>query len=586
MYLFILSMKNTTQEVNKVKIFTAVSEGIKNHKKEYMRALEKLAKKNDTFLIDAADKNTYTARQLILKTKRFKVTLYCARHDEIKYDEQREELLSIFGAPGERLFEKKRSLARDADAGLFLWYRYDYNICTDILSLIVQGKPVTVIDSYTGKSRVIKSIDDLIEEKSNRYDDNRYVCMNGFLNKKDYNAVIETFIPSREMADFLKNNPVTKKQVIDIIINAPVSIEKKANFFYALEQMDDCDKCRELINVVHEILKKNGTGGDINVYQIYQTIKENRFGYHLEETKRAIHELENVKQSEVLLIHTMEYPKYSGIDGGLDAEDSDETIPVWSRNGVKKYMFFDEYYTERWGYEFETYWYEAVKWTAQAYEKRGMPVKSYRYIFRYDDYKETDDYTFNDHAVAPATVMFFDKCVLKSNINVPEEAAQEDEPVPYAGNRNMDPLPIPFKPGDVLGIDCTPFLPHTYVLLLDPDNEGKNIAQILYLDECGLWQRGVLDRDFGFGYYRPRLSCFYRLVRYKGPMTVEELPEDTQKKFFGKPRLPERGNILKRVSEYIHENPGRGSELAEKMFSVKKGGLSDDELLDMIGGKA
>jgi len=32
MYLFILSMKNTTQEVNKVKIFTAVSEGIMGDK--------------------------------------------------------------------------------------------------------------------------------------------------------------------------------------------------------------------------------------------------------------------------------------------------------------------------------------------------------------------------------------------------------------------------------------------------------------------------------------------------------------------------------------------------------------------------
>ena len=38
------------------------------------------------------------------------------------------------------------------------------------------------------------------------------------------------------------------------------------------------------------------------------------------------------------------------------------------------------------------------------------------------------------------------------------------------------------------------------------------------------------------------------------------------------------------VSDHIGHNPVKGSSLADEMYKVKKGGLTDDELADLVGG--
>ena len=58
-----------------MKILTAVTKDIKRYKKEYLTALEDISEKNDTVIADAADKNTATARKMIIDTGKYNVTV-------------------------------------------------------------------------------------------------------------------------------------------------------------------------------------------------------------------------------------------------------------------------------------------------------------------------------------------------------------------------------------------------------------------------------------------------------------------------------------------------------------------------------
>lgn len=116
-------------------------------------------------------------------------------------------------------------------------------------------------------------------------------------------------------------------------------------------------------------------------------------------------------------------------------------------------------------------------------------------------------------------------------------------------------LPTPYKPGDILRIDCRPYTPLPFYCLLIQVRSGC----------CGLWCLFPnLNGSIGQGallhghYYATEYRFdFYRLI---SPLYRAEL-------FTGE--LPENCSFMKLLSEKIHADPGYGDKVDEVLCDLK-----------------
>ena len=108
-------------------------------------------------------------------------------------------------------------------------------------------------------------------------------------------------------------------------------------------------------------------------------------------------------------------------------------------------------------------------------------------------------------------------------------------------------LPIPFKPGDIVTLNCLPFRPVKQAVLLEVDNRDCCGVQILYPRKNKItgdivWETGALKHGDGWEGYFPMLSSLYRLSKYEGELSGEK-------------------RILKDVQKLIYQNEETGRKL-------------------------
>ena len=564
-----------------MKIFTNVTNGIRPRQKEYIKALNCIAGEDKEILADVADNNVLTARRLIAEHTTYPVTVYKSygKDKPLTFEGSDEAEEYVEHCPGLDYYLKKQALTEDADTGLFIFDGENDDVFTDILSMVIQGKTSVVIMSKTGESHVVKNIDEL--KALIGWRSKSHVYMDGYVPKEKYDPAIRACVPSKDMADHLIQNPVPKKQLIEIIVNAPVDIYIKMLFCRNMMSTDGI--LSELADEAVNVMKGRTCRDGLLAYKLYQKVRENTFTYYYDELQRAINSLVYVDElRDVFLTGAVELDEYEGDSYNRNKKfdiKKDEKTPVRSREGLERYMFRDDYYTERWGFGCSTYWYEAEKWCNSGDGEMNM---SYIYTVTIDDAKEKD-FLEQKPGRTPAVVMFFDKSVYKQRLVVDSETNDERLPSLFYRGKCMTPLPIPFMPGDVLEIDCLPFLDKIRVVLLEVNDDPCG-SVILYTNEDDLWERGILDRDFGFGFYRPRLSCYYRLKKYEEKPVSEK--ERKSWSYIVDIDSPKKKEMMKMVSEYIGHDPVKGSRMAGMMFEVKKAGLTDEELKSLLGGDA
>lgn len=89
-------------------------------------------------------------------------------------------------------------------------------------------------------------------------------------------------------------------------------------------------------------------------------------------------------------------------------------------------------------------------------------------------------------------------------------------------------LPVPFRPGDILTLDCRPFAPVKHALLLEVgDNRDCCCLQALCRDEkSGCWITGAVKHRslFSGPYVDPLYTPMYRLARFTGELPPKEQP--------------------------------------------------------------
>lgn len=89
-------------------------------------------------------------------------------------------------------------------------------------------------------------------------------------------------------------------------------------------------------------------------------------------------------------------------------------------------------------------------------------------------------------------------------------------------------LPVPFRPGEILTVDCRPFAPVKHALLLEvgDDRECCCLQALCREEKSGCWITGaVMHRSLFSGpYIDPLYTPVYRLARFTGDLPPEEQP--------------------------------------------------------------
>lgn len=131
----------------------------------------------------------------------------------------------------------------------------------------------------------------------------------------------------------------------------------------------------------------------------------------------------------------------------------------------------------------------------------------------------------------------------------------------FSMDRDLN-LPVPFRPGDIVTVDCRPFAPVSYAVILEVgDNRDCCCLQSLFRNDNGTWETGAVKHGhIGPNGHVNRISPLYRLASFRG-------------------QLPEEDDLLERVSRYLNGDEKRGSALWHYIFERRVDTVTKEEIL-------
>ena len=140
----------------------------------------------------------------------------------------------------------------------------------------------------------------------------------------------------------------------------------------------------------------------------------------------------------------------------------------------------------------------------------------------------------------------------------------------FCGAPNLN-VPIPFKPGDIVTIDCRPLMPRKPVVLLEVDDYCCGVTCLFRREEDGKWEVGNVKHsrcwaDVPCEY--PAISPLYRLATFRGNLKEDE-------------------RLLEKVSKYIDGDVKKGQDLWENlnqaMNRLDREWLKNEEICSFLG---
>lgn len=124
-------------------------------------------------------------------------------------------------------------------------------------------------------------------------------------------------------------------------------------------------------------------------------------------------------------------------------------------------------------------------------------------------------------------------------------------------------LPVPFKVGDLVTLNCLPFAPVKRAVIIEITNDYDCCGvRILYRQKHEIngkdeWAAGALKHGHGWNSYYPALSPLYRLSNFTGELLPEERLMTEVQQFVRQD--PENGDKLE---GFVHESEPDDNELS------------------------
>ncbi len=145
----------------------------------------------------------------------------------------------------------------------------------------------------------------------------------------------------------------------------------------------------------------------------------------------------------------------------------------------------------------------------------------------------------------------------------------DPDQIEFAGGGDLN-LPVPFRAGDIVTIDCRPFAPVSHAVSVEVgDNADCCCLQALFRESGGTWDTGAVKHgqifpDYGYS----QLSPLYRLSSFHGQLSEEE-------------------SLLQKVSGYVNGDEGRGAALWDFICHLRgkgrrNGKVTEEQILSYI----
>lgn len=292
---------------------------------------------------------------------------------------------------------------------------------------------------------------------------------------------------------------LTKYDILNMVCKAPVDIRRKAEILSELAYDEDVDKeaaeSFDCENTNRSEPKNNSSR------------KEQSFRFNYECVLKAIEELK-AKSGDVFTVQNIRYDDNGTVTnkkGDFYLASSFES----AMNLIKDYMEL-----EGWSFiDKDAYsWFEIAKWTLN---EKG-------------DYDEAIVYEFVNNKL----MYYFYPEDKRSNFNIFEPDCDLN-------------LITPFKTGDILTVDCSPYKPVKNILILENvTNEDCCSLQALYYDNNRkLFNIGAVKHASIYrGLYRPSFSPLYRISKTNAALSGEE-------------------QIFNDIKSFLANDPKKGSEM-------------------------
>ena len=282
------------------------------------------------------------------------------------------------------------------------------------------------------------------------------------IDKSEWSEILEVFMPSDEMREYLLNEEISKYKLAQLICGSPMSLYKKLEW-------------------VTRLALKEPYGEEDS--ELFTSIRQ--------DISDALHELK-VRDGELLYLKSNWFD-YDLMDANTDNGESPfqnlYSAQSWILRDLADISCFDDEkeFEEEIAAEY-TSWYTLEKWIL-------TPDNHYLKTYTY--------YLFKDE------IIYFEN-------ETPALHDGEFELDNYWNSQDLN-LPVPFKAGDVVVIDCTPFKPATLAKVTDVgDNKDCCSLQALARCEDGSWREGAVKHGHLFLHGLCYMSPLYRIKKYEG----------------------------------------------------------------------
>ncbi len=207
------------------------------------------------------------------------------------------------------------------------------------------------------------------------------------------------------------------------------------------------------------------------------------FTHHADAVEDAVKALEPA-ENDLFLLKSMWY------DDELLRADCTNVTPYSSLDAVIEELRseFDSLKTEDYPDDVPLLWYELEKWNLEA---DGSYSNPYTYTLIEDE------------------IVYF---TINRKLNG-GSAGSADTYRYSSSTRDLD-VPVPFKPGDIVDIDCWPFAPPVQAMIIKTGSDPREL-QALYRNQYGKWMTGAVKQGHLFANSYVNMSLLY-VIEYAG----------------------------------------------------------------------
>ncbi len=489
--------------------------------------------------------------QEYLRAKRYNnVTIYVSgkdrttRHNESKWPEK--HFKAHGNTPYSFRIEKDFRMAEDADSGLTVWNGESLGTFANMLYLVAQGKTVYLYLMFEDKWININTVEDLLP----------YVGTEGVIGKTEIREVMERCGFSDEMVSFhVSENSISPYDLADTICRAPVSLDEKMRLLGVLE------RCRNIKYDVFDSVCKNIARGKSS-----KTIKHDI---------RAI--IDN-RAPESIWVYLWElYTEISQASQRIFELSEDLMY------GRSLYLFSEWYDTDELCHKnspcglFATY--ETAKQYIENEEKENKTGEGYYRLELWDTYDPNHNKERFEYYYYKGQICWFQKMTPRDQTNGNKYYFPESNKF-TAGDFDLN-IKTPYKPGDVVLIDCRPFGPAFHAIILEAKNQGDCCFPTIIFNVPGTcsWRITALKhRHFYFdirfeSYTEPMLSPLYRIKKVSLPDDDFDMNEyDTN------PSIA----MLFVLRDIIDGNEEKAAQVWKHWDKHNFDDLNDEEMLDLF----